>query len=145
MRLDLLPDGQLKAPGLHDGYILGVLIQTEKVIEIIVQSINGQRFSIHLSGVEHFRCDEFLEGNIICSFHFFSGIVPYRGDLELLLPAPHPNVAQEYKDRHEAYIVETMRGIVAGEHVFVRSYTSYGAEIFALCDDVEITPRDQTG
>jgi len=142
LNLDLLPDGTLKNVALHDGYILGVLIQEEKIVEIIVQEdFTRQIFTIRLSGVERFRCDEFLEGNIILSFHFFSGIVPNRDDLELLLGTSHPDVAQEYKDRHEAYIAERIRGIAVGERVFVRSYTSYGAEIFALCDDVEIMLR----
>jgi len=141
LKLDLLPNGQLKTPGLHDGYILGVLISAEKVIEIIVKSVGGQSFTIRLAGVERFRCDEFLEGNIIDDFHFYSGMAPHREDLEVLLPAPHPEVAQEYKDKYEAYILETSRRIVAGKRVFVRSFTSYGAEIFALCRDVEIEPR----
>jgi hypothetical protein len=142
VKLDIFPDGTLKNVALHDGYILGVLILPEKLVEIIVQEdFSRRQFTIRLHGVEHFLCDEFREGNIILSFHFYSGIAPSRCDVEELLGSPHPDVAQDYKDKHDAFLMETLRRITAGECVFVRSYTSYGAEIFALCGDVEIEPR----
>lgn len=131
-------------PGdLHDGELLGLTYEPSKAIRLSFLTDGGVKIVVTLRGVQRFRGNDFRDGNIVldvCSTKF--------GNLnfERAIEAVKRTFAEEFsaepavralacKPQWEKWFAE----IEAGDlHVFVVE-PSYGAEIVAVCSDVEIT------
>jgi hypothetical protein len=48
----------------HDGYVDG-LLTFNSVVQILLRSVAGEKFTLTLRGVEAFRADDLRQGNII--------------------------------------------------------------------------------
>jgi len=140
MDFELHDDGVLKRPYLHDGYVLGIAIREKSSIEITVKDVQENHYQIRLNSVQRFRCEEFLEGNIIFDATIKSGAAPDDGSLRRLMPAPHPLAEQQYHSKAEQYLDEVQEKIKSGDLAFFEITASYGCTVLALCKAIQIIP-----
>ena len=130
-----------QVPSFHDGYLTGIEL-SEKSAVVGLQHYDGTRYRLHLSGIEALLANEFRQGNIISSLEVTTGTSPDIGDLRLLWPAPHPEVTDEYRQKHEIFVEDQRSKIERGEAVWLNLTASYGCDLVAVCKSVELVALD---
>ncbi len=135
MEYVLGPQGFLRDPHLHDGFVDGVRMADDKTAVLSLRDIRGQRFTMQLIGVERLVCDDFRQGNIILSIEIVSGMAPNMdalGSLFHLLP-------EEARDQPPPYLELRAKQVAEGSLVLVTIEPSYGCKLTALCRQVLIS------
>lgn len=110
----------------HDGDLLGVVVEEPNCL-LAYRSTDGVRRGLRLVGVHSMDLSGFRQGNIIMSMMMFS-----------------PEVAP--KRLSEAQWLRLGHGghpRLKGRYVFLLD-SSYGAELVADCDDIEVLPPGDT-
>ncbi|MBS0245326.1 MAG: hypothetical protein JSR61_01810 [Proteobacteria bacterium] len=131
--------GVLRSPSLHDGLVLGIMLSGEDAATVALRDVQGQDFSMRLTGAEGLVCDNFLLGNIISEIWITSGKAPHDDALDVLFAQPHPAAAKEFHDQHAAFVKRKMDEIREGSLKLVSIDSSYGCRLTALCREVEIS------
>lgn len=133
MNLALDANGGLRAPDPHDAYLEGLTLSDgagQRILRIAFRPEKpaNRRFALVLGGLEHLRCTEFREGNIVLSVEIVRHRKPDPAALHALFDtgakAPTP------------WIDRFARDVAVGKLTFVRISPSYGCELIALCKEV---------
>jgi hypothetical protein len=140
LRMQFVLDNQglLRQPNLHDGFVDGIYLKSDKAVQIMLRDLRDHRFLMELSGVEALTCNEFKQGNIISVIWIVRGMPPSADTLALLFEPPHPAVDQKYRDQHKSFIEQQVGRIKDGVVTLVSIEPSYGCELVALAERVEI-------
>ena len=117
---------------MHDGFFEGVFLSENKVAHLFLRSLNGERSTIVLNGVERLDVSGFRAGNIILDVALFDTSELTAEQIEHLYELSNAEksekVQQLLKQAQE-------RGLQALE-----VNPSYGAECTALFRSAEIMP-----
>ena len=130
--------GVLRAPNIHDGYLIGLELTEPKTLTAKIRDLGGQLFIVRMSGLSTFLAEEFRESNIIYALLITSGREPDLSVMRHLLGEIHPKVAEEYRLKHESFIAGQVNFVSTGELTLVVLESSYGCSFVALCQAVEI-------
>jgi len=130
-------------PSFHDGRLTSIAV-AEKSATLGLLRSDGVAFEMRLTGVEAFRADQFLEGNIIFHVEVVQGNSPERTDvrkcLSALFPPPHDSVMQAYHDAYSERLRDAELRVANGEAALVSVEPSYGCELVAMCAKVQLNP-----
>lgn len=123
-------DGMVLGPGFHDGKFYGIVHDENDNLLILTKNHQGDRRRIELINVTVMRVTNFLRGNIISNVWFWRtneiSIDKWEKLFEDQLASHNYN--------------EDLKKIIArnrNSHFFTLD-SSYGAEIYATCDKMEI-------
>lgn len=115
-------DDMTYEPDLHDGRLLSIALLADKAVELGCSTVTGETVLIRINGLERFRVDNFLEGNIILDV---LGKTGEQIDLKALAKAMlEPESADSVKRMHE----QARR---LGWTLF-EIHSSYGCDLSAL-------------
>lgn len=134
--------GDMHAPDFHDGYLDGIHT-TGKTVALALRHVSGDRFKMTLAGVETFRADQFLLGNIILDIEVTSGKRVQPEDLSILYLAPHPSVDRQVHEKHARLIESIITRIERRDVILFEVSSSYGCYISAICKGVDVRPLDK--
>lgn len=129
-------------PDFHDGYLDGIHT-TGKTVELALRHVSGDEFQMTLLGVETFRADEFLLGNIVLDVRVTSGRRVPPDDLSTLYLAPHPSVDRKVHEKHAEFIDGIITRIERRDVILFEMSSSYGCTISAICKGVEVLQLDK--
>ncbi len=131
-------------PSFHDGYIVSITV-VEKTATLGLRTSEGAAFELRLLGVEVFRADNFLEGNIVLELEVEQGSTSKRtyvdARLDHLFPPPHPSAASKYHAAHRDRLATAAERISNGEAALVSLEPTYGCELVALCSEVHLVAQ----
>ena len=130
MELKLNKSGQLLEPNFHDGLVEAIDVSKGESAELLLSTVEGDRYLLVLSEVRYLRCSEFREGNIIFDLSVFSGTVPPNDLLGALLGT----------DGEDIHSKRFSASVLKGDLTLVSITPSYGCELQALCSAVELRP-----
>jgi len=134
-----------KVPHFHDGLLTGIVLGENKATVFLRQS-TGDEYTLTLSGLEILQMEDFRQGNIISMVEVVCGQFPYEhSGLDRLLPPPHPAAVKQYHDEHAAIIDRQIARIATGDASLVLIVPSYGADLLAICREVNLAPRELNG
>ena len=138
-RMDLVigQDGFLSQPDLRDGYVLGLRLLNKSSLQLSAQTEKGEAFTLWLDGLQRLRCDGFGQENIIFSIEITRNAQPKLETLHRL--TGEPPAREPYRSRHQEWIDELSREIVAGRMTLVSLEPSYGCMVTALCETIRIS------
>lgn len=126
MTVETDEQGRIDVPH-HDGELIGVLCEGTSRVSLTFRCTRGVRRQIVLSGVHAMDISSFRNGNIILSMMVFPPDLAKRHVPEAMLRRlGHGRLAS-----------------LAGKHVFVLD-ASYGAEVIADCDGVEVVELNRS-
>jgi hypothetical protein len=119
-------------PEIHDSELRRIEIPGDKTLSLIFETVGKELRSITLEGVEDFRCDALLAGNIIFDLRKMES--PTLEDLARVFcresqfekDRPHSKADRDALSRKQ----EAVR---RGDLVFLRLESSYGCVMDALC------------
>jgi len=137
MDIELTSHGYLRRPNLHDGRVLGLNL-VGKGLRLSVSDIDGRSYILELVGLQRLRCNEFAEGNIIHHIIITTRAKPSSASLRKLLGEPHPSVGEPHRRRHEDWRARCEQSVLDGDLTFVELQSSYGCEMWALCESVKV-------
>lgn len=120
--------GGVREPDLHDGHLVGVHVQEDKVVDLFLRDVAGVGFQFRLEGVERLRANDFRQGNIILSAELRTG--PDITEQDIIDVG-----AVGSKDEDLRLILE--RAQEEGLTIF-RIDPSYGCTLTALCHGVKV-------
>lgn len=110
-------------PSVHDAEVIAVSLENEDQINITILNDNKDVIYFYLLGVEKFKCNNFLEGNIILDITVYnSQMVPQ----ELLAQILNSDEISFYEKK-----------LLNNELVFFSLQPSYGCEILAICRTIK--------
>jgi hypothetical protein len=136
MELVIDADGMLSEPNLQDGNVLSLRL-LDKGLRLGVQTAAGEPFTLSLTGLQRLRCDGFAEGNVIFSLEITRNAAPKLETLYRL--TGEPPAREPYRSRHQEWMDELSRDIVAGHLTLVSLEPSYGCILTALCETVSLS------
>lgn len=134
---DLPPQKELFGR-LHDGFVEGIHLRNDTTVRLSLREVGGQAYATDLIGVSAFLCNDFRQGNIILRISATTGAPPDVRILAFLFDPPHPSVAEPFRKRYEEGIARVVEEIEAGKATLVSITPSYGCDLAALCERVEI-------
>lgn len=102
-----------------------------------MQTASGEAFTLSLAGLQKLRCDGFAEGNVIFSLEITRNTTPKLETLYRL--TGEPPAREPYRSRHQEWMDELSREIVAGHLTLVSLEPSYGCLLTALCETVTMS------
>ena len=145
MNIELTSQGYLRRPNLHDGYVFGLNL-VDKGLRVAVSDADGRNYILELAGLQRLRCNEFAEGNIIHHIIIATRARPSSASLRKLLGEPHPSVGEPRRGQHEDWCARCEQSVLKGDLTFVELQSSYGCEMWALCESVKIeaAPRSDS-
>lgn len=135
--------GLLREPQLHDGYLTAVRIEDAGHVVVRLRDYSKTDYTLTLSGIESFCCNNFREGNIICHVLWFSGIQPDVSLLRSIVGEPHPSVGSPHREHHERLIQRYSDDVAEGRLTLIAIEPSYGCELYALCGTAELQATSQ--
>ena len=123
---------------LHDATFDGIVIN-DKVGTLYFTATDGRGCEVLLSGIDALHMDDFQQGNIVVLFETTTGEPPRTAlDIERLYGSPHPSAPKEYHEKSEAFRTRKRRAIEAGELTLVEMQPAIGADLLAICEQVEL-------
>ena len=137
MDIELTSHGYLRSPNLHDGYVLGLKL-VDKGLRVAVSDADGRKYILELAGLQRLRCNEFAQGNIIHHIIITTRAKPSSASLRKLLGEPHPSVGEPHRGQHEDWRARCEQRVLDGDLTFVELQSSYGCEMWALCESVKV-------
>jgi hypothetical protein len=108
----------------HDGSLDGVLVGGSHEIHVAMRAVSGEQRVITLRGVKRLCVDEFREGNILLNIR----VLPLAGAVSV------PQLSQRLVDRLHLDLAN-----MATDGVIFWLEGSYGAEVIAVCDSVDVS------
>jgi hypothetical protein len=126
MRLEVDRKGRVTDPELHDGLLVGIIMQPDQdELTLLCRQVDGREIRITIPEIVRLRVDNFLQGNIIFS------LLIHEGDA---CPTPSVRRVYSYDDDDEArrYLSSRIKEIKDGCWTLVEVNTSYGCELLAL-------------
>ena len=125
-------DGTVCGFEYHDGSILGTRID-QTIFELLIEGANGEIHTVNLINVQEMNIRDFWRGNIILSiFHWDHKDVPLSSWKELYTG----------RGSEEPWL---QKSIAANKNThFFALISSYGADIFATCDEMIVTRRSSS-
>src|SRR5262249_45103198 len=109
------------------------------------QSPDGRCYILELVGLQRLRCNEFAEGNIIHHIIISTRVTPSSASLRKLLGEPHPSVGEPHRGRYEDWCARYEQSVLNGNLTFVELQSSYGCEMWALCENVKVEADHRLG
>jgi hypothetical protein len=127
-------EGRVIGPGFHDGYFYGAL-QEGACLSLYVKSYDGHKRKIELSEVAEMNITDFWIGSIVGDVCFLP--------LDKVPPLMWENlfagrIALHNREASLRKLIETTKG-----RYFFALEASYGANVYAVCDAMEITGEDK--
>lgn len=119
------PDGIILGPGFHDGTLYGLTIHEDKSLHIEVKNYLGAKFEIVLNGVAAMNVLNFIGISII-------------GDVWLWKTDAAPHTVREKLFSQKLSESQMRLELSRASHFFAID-SAYGAEIYALCDNINIS------
>ncbi len=132
-------NGILLKPGFHDGYLVGLTLEGD-TLDIRLRNSRDEVFRMHLSGLNRLVSHDFREGNIINTVWVLRRVRPDARFVRALFGDLHPSVSSPYRERHEQAVEACARDVAEGKSTLVVVEPSYGCELHALCEGVQIEP-----
>lgn len=134
---------------LHDSLFTGIMIlgtaENDKRtdIQLCFTSVKGESFQIILRNIQMFKCDNFREGNTVFEIRELKAEEVSRHSLERL--ACHDDIEYVRGLGEERLTKETeqISDIIRSGMKYIEMGSSYGADILAICENVEIDPPSQ--
>lgn len=129
-------------PSLHDAEFIGLLeIGKHQNMLLFAQPESTNRIALLLSGVVLLRADNFCEGNIVLDVVVETGNQPnllaMRDGLEKLHEFADIKVEQT-RISVRSVIDKQIAKVQAGEFLILTIAPSYGCELVALCERMEV-------
>lgn len=110
-------------PDLHDGFLVSIALQGSDTAVVGCRTVTNQSVTLVLTGLERFRADNFLEGNIILEARVLTGdAIPMRLLARVMM---EPDGAESVARMHEKAKKE--------EWSLLEIESSYGCDVVALC------------
>jgi ribosome biogenesis GTPase A len=115
---------------LHDADLLAVIISDTNLKETTLRfkSVEPKIYEVTLHNVQHFRCNNFLEGNTVFEVSVLKNI--------LISIEPLLWMLEQYDDHK--YAESFIERIQQGKLTFIKVDSSYGAQIVAVAETIEI-------
>jgi len=126
-----------KIPTFHDGLLVGVEILKEKDVMLRIEDVDGQRSNLRLHRVKYMTINDFSEGNIILDVYVTDRLEDERETIaHLAFGSLDAN-----DSRVSLYIEEALKQ----HNKLLIIAPSYGAEVIALCADIELIEEGASG
>jgi hypothetical protein len=122
---------EVPIPSFHDGNFVGMLLLAEKQCALFISDVVGAMHNLTLSGIEGFRADNFLEGNIVLDVTVRTEAEVSKEDVLFALSLDDDHVGH-YRASADAMLERVRRG----ELHLVQVYASYGCTLTSLCASV---------
>ena len=122
-------NGLVRGFSYHDGFLDGVLVGDGGIVYLALRAQSGERRVLTLTGVTALSVDAFREGNIVLDLR----VLPATAG------AADAEIAQLLADR--LYLAPAS---LAATSVVFRLVSSFGAEVLAVCAEVEISAAGAT-
>ena len=132
------PMGYLGDPDLHDGYLTGLELIEEHILQIRLRNVVGKRFTMELSGLHLLLANEIRQGNIILNIRIEHRRDPDPSLMRQLIGGLHPSVGEPYRTKHEDYFKRMADAVRNGDLTLVAVEASYGCDLVALCKSASI-------
>jgi hypothetical protein len=127
-------------PHFHDGNVTGIRVRKDAAT-IYLQQVDGSEFDLVLDGLEALHIDDFRKGNTISMVEIVRGHAPYGHlNFDALFPPPHPSAAAQYHEAYTSFMKRQVERIESGEVCLVLIVPSYGAELMAICREINCRP-----
>lgn len=125
---------------VHDGELRRIEIPGDSTITLGFESSSQKAVSLVLEGVEAFRCDGVLAGNII------SGVwqidQPTVDDLaRVTCGESRPAASKPPSERDRVFLQSKLEAVCRGDLVFVVVESSYGCAVDVLCRKFHIAEK----
>jgi hypothetical protein len=126
-------NGALRSPNPQEAYLEGLALSDgtgQRMLRVAFRPERpvNRRFALVLEGLEHLRCMDFREGNIVLSVEIVRHRKPDAAALHALFDTG-AKASTPWIDRFA-------RDVAVGKLTFVRISPSYGCELIALCKEV---------
>lgn len=113
-------------PEIHDGELRKIEIPGDESLTLTFETINKKARTITLEGVERFRCDNLLQGNIVFNIRRIED--PSLDDLARVTGMDSP-VSEKGRD----FLRDKQLAVRQGELQFLTLQSSYGCALDVLC------------
>ena len=113
-------------PEVHDGELRRIEIPGDKSFALTFETLDKEVRSLTLEGVEHLRCNNLLQGNIVFDIQQLEN--PSLADL-----ARVTSMETAASEKGRDYLRDMQKAIQQGELLFLRLESSYGCMLDALC------------
>ncbi|UPG89542.1 hypothetical protein L2Y96_19410 [Luteibacter aegosomaticola] len=128
-------DEMLVSPSVHDGSLMGILLEKPDRVRLVVELVTGESVSLVMDGVRRMKADDFRGGNIILSVSVTSG-----SDLSIA------DIADAYGMSHDntTYLPRALEEHRAAGLTVVRVDPSYGCTLVCLCNALSMEAARST-
>jgi hypothetical protein len=113
-------------PEIHDGELRRIDIPGDDSLTLTFETINREVRTITLEGVEHFRCDNLLQGNIVFDIQRIED--PSLDDL-----ARVTGMDSAVSEKGRGHLRDKQLAVRQGELQFLTLRSSYGCSLAVLC------------
>jgi hypothetical protein len=113
-------------PEIHDGELRGIEIPGDKTVTLTFETLEKQTLSLTLEAVEHFRCDNLLQGNIVFE-------IERLDDPSLIDLARVTGMEGVASEKGRDYLRDRQEAVHRGDLMLLKLQSSYGCSIDALC------------
>jgi hypothetical protein len=113
-------------PEIHDGELRKIEIPGNGTLSLTFETIDRVTHSLRLEGVERFRCDNLLQGNIVFDIQRIED--PSLDDLARVTSMEDRN-----SEKGRNFLRDQQTAVRQGELMFLRLESSYGCVMDALC------------
>ncbi|HZR78888.1 MAG TPA: hypothetical protein VFA58_06735 [Chthoniobacterales bacterium] len=128
-------DGSVTGADLHDGYLYGVIQENEGLV-IHAEAADDSKRRIKLLGLTEMNVTDFWMGTIVCDVWLWPrDEAPNRIWEELF----KGRIAMNDPEGSLKSLIENTRG-----RYFFALESSYGANVYAVCDDLQITQPSES-
>jgi hypothetical protein len=119
-------------PGIHDSELRRIEIPGDKTLSLTFETIRKELRSIILEGVEDFRCDALLAGNIISDLWKIEE--PALDDLvRVYCRESQFDKNRPLSEADRDMLRRKQEAVRRGDLIFLRLESSYGCVMDALC------------
>src|SRR3546814_10499840 len=124
-------------PEIHDGEVRRIEIPGDGTLALTVENIDKELRSITLEGVEDFRCDGLLAGNMIFDLQRIDE--PGLGDLARVTCRESRFDDRPPSSAERETLLRKQESVRRGDLVFLKLESSYGCVMDALCRGFRIS------
>lgn len=118
-------------PSFHDGLLEGIVARDGEA-HIFIRAVDGLEYTVILRGVRRLIANHFMEGNIILDVVICRGGAINKADLRTLYEVP------DGTESGFEWFENIVKDAIGEELTLVEVVPTYGCELLALCDAVEV-------
>ncbi|MGD1876390.1 MAG: hypothetical protein ACFB13_02695 [Kiloniellaceae bacterium] len=119
-------------PEIHDGELRKIEIPGNATLTLTFETIDKKVKSLTLEGVEDFRCDGILAGNIVSDIQQIDE--PTLQDLERVTCRESTlRDSRPPSEKERGYLRSKLEAVRRGDLVFLRMESSYGCVMGTVC------------